>query len=265
MTTKDGRSGSYQAYRKGFTLIELLVVIAIIAILAAILFPVFARARESARRSSCLSNLKQIGLGLMMYTQDYDEQLPKTAFANPQVPPLGWAMSGYWLWQQQIYDYVKSKQVFYCPSSAFGGSLSSGVGGFREGNYGANNGAMGISLAVFQAPAETYQIMDWGGFIGNGWDPIVPCTSHQKYGWMPGGGPGSAVNKTPASGKSCASSTLAPGSAEYGDFTSGRHFEGINIGFADGHVKWVKSIKVYNAAMDWWGSNTSGWSPTRGY
>lgn len=65
---------------KGFTLIELLVVIAIIAILAAILFPVFARARENARRSSCMSNMKQIGLGLMQYTQDYDEKLPTCNF-----------------------------------------------------------------------------------------------------------------------------------------------------------------------------------------
>src|SRR5687768_5924591 len=65
---------------KGFTLIELLVVIAIIAILAAILFPVFARARENARRSSCQSNLKQIGLGFAQYTQDYDEKMPITIY-----------------------------------------------------------------------------------------------------------------------------------------------------------------------------------------
>src|SRR5690606_6779733 len=72
--------------KRGFTLIELLVVIAIIAILAAILFPVFARARENARRASCQSNLKQIGLGLMQYTQDYDERLPAGFLTNTGVP-----------------------------------------------------------------------------------------------------------------------------------------------------------------------------------
>src|SRR5689334_5202516 len=71
-----------QAAKPGFTLIELLVVIAIIAILAAILFPVFARARENARRASCQSNLKQIGLGIMMYTQDYDETFPRSAIGG---------------------------------------------------------------------------------------------------------------------------------------------------------------------------------------
>ncbi len=88
-----------------FTLIELLVVIAIIAILAAILFPVFARARENARRSSCQSNLKQIGLGILQYTQDYDETMPKTRDAN-NLP-----------WHAMIMPYVKSTQLFKCPSN----------------------------------------------------------------------------------------------------------------------------------------------------
>src|SRR3989337_1849285 len=96
-----------RAQRKtAFTLIELLVVIAIIAILAAILFPVFIRARENARRTSCASNMKQIGHGLLQYTQDYDETLP--------------AASGYGAatttWRTYIYSYVKSPQIFVCPS-----------------------------------------------------------------------------------------------------------------------------------------------------
>ncbi len=91
--------------RKGFTLIELLVVIAIIAILAAILFPVFARARENARRASCSSNLKQIGLGIMQYTQDYDELYPVRA-------------NGAGTWAQMIQPYVKSTQLFKCPSNS---------------------------------------------------------------------------------------------------------------------------------------------------
>ena len=96
---------------KGFTLIELLVVIAIIAILAAILFPVFARARENARRSSCQSNLKQIGLGLLQYTQDYDEKYPFDRWFNTGDPER------FLNWQQAIQPYAKSTQVFACPSN----------------------------------------------------------------------------------------------------------------------------------------------------
>ena len=95
--------------RRGFTLIELLVVIAIIAILAAILFPVFARAREKARQASCSSNLKQIGLGLLMYAQDYDEKI---------------LLSGNWdgapYWQLTIYPYTNNWQIFECPSDGRG-------------------------------------------------------------------------------------------------------------------------------------------------
>ena len=88
--------------RKGFTLIELLVVIAIIAILAAILFPVFARARERARQSTCLSNCKQIAMGLTMYAQDYDEIIPHYAIEDPAAPGL------YIYWPTLIYPYTKN-------------------------------------------------------------------------------------------------------------------------------------------------------------
>ena len=96
--------------KSAFTLIELLVVIAIIAILAAILFPVFARARENARRSSCLSNLKQIGLGVMQYTQDYDEKYPM-GFRGDGVNKT---------WFLDTVPYIKSEQVFRCPSDPVG-------------------------------------------------------------------------------------------------------------------------------------------------
>lgn len=100
--------------RQGFTLIELLVVIAIIAILAAILFPVFARARENARRASCQSNLKQIGLGLIQYAQDYDEGTPIISDTGPN-PRYGRYAGTTWL--DQIYPYVKSYQIYVCPSA----------------------------------------------------------------------------------------------------------------------------------------------------
>ena len=113
---------------KGFTLIELLVVIAIIAILAAILFPVFARARENVRRASCQSNLKQVGLGMMQYVQDYDETLPRVAFG----PGTAWGgpewdgVNPHWMDVAQ--PYIKSTQVFDCPSDTFPGNSAGGGG-----------------------------------------------------------------------------------------------------------------------------------------
>ena len=104
-------TSSLRSTKKAFTLIELLVVIAIIAILAAILFPVFARARENARRSSCQSNLKQIGLGLLQYVQDYDERF---MLHGPD--------SGGPRWRQMVQPYVKSIQVFKCPSNTVDGT-----------------------------------------------------------------------------------------------------------------------------------------------
>ncbi len=103
--------------RSGFTLIELLVVIAIIAILAAILFPVFAQAREKARQISCLSNLKQIGLAFLMYTQDYDETFPSTTQANGGCAPLSdwWGAGGGWTtW---VNPYIKAGGLYHCPSA----------------------------------------------------------------------------------------------------------------------------------------------------
>ena len=100
----------------GFTLIELLVVIAIIAILAAILFPVFAQAREKARQTSCLSNIKQVGLAVLMYVQDYDESYPVTNIYD-FATPLG-KQSG---WSGRVIPYIKSTQLMWCPSDSFGG------------------------------------------------------------------------------------------------------------------------------------------------
>ncbi len=99
--------------RKGFTLIELLVVIAIIAILAAILFPVFAKAREKARQTACASNLKQIATATLMYVQDYDESFPLFGAGNRFPTTISWAMA--------VSPYVKNRQVFRCPSDGRSG------------------------------------------------------------------------------------------------------------------------------------------------
>ncbi len=104
---------SNQKTKKAFTLIELLVVIAIIAILAAILFPVFARARENARRSSCQSNLKQIGIGALQYVQDYDEKYPMAYYYKNDTNSGG----GYVHISAIIQPYLKSEQIWKCPSS----------------------------------------------------------------------------------------------------------------------------------------------------
>src|SRR5579884_2814009 len=119
METQEGVTSSMHANRRksAFTLIELLVVIAIIAILAAILFPVFAQAREKARATSCLSNMKQVSLGLLMYVQDYDEQFPSGSRYNATTnnmlaSGLGWAGT--------IDPYTKSAQIFKCPDDSTG-------------------------------------------------------------------------------------------------------------------------------------------------
>ncbi len=135
----------------GFTLIELLVVIAIIAILASILFPVFARARENARRASCQSNEKQIGLGFMMYVQDYDEKLP-TAWGWNGTPSF---------WAAAIEPYTKSRQLFYCPSDTLHNTSSALT--TSNISYGYNYAYLqGTALAAIDLPSETLLIGDTG-------------------------------------------------------------------------------------------------------
>jgi prepilin-type N-terminal cleavage/methylation domain-containing protein/prepilin-type processing-associated H-X9-DG protein len=131
--------------RRAFTLIELLVVIAIIAILASILFPVFGRARENARRSSCLSNLKQIGLGFAQYTQDYDGFY---TFVYPY-PTTG-------AWATELQPYIKSRQIFKCPSDSRDVGCS----------YVINNYFHLQSDAAVQSPSTTLLLME--GDLGQG-------------------------------------------------------------------------------------------------
>ncbi len=130
----------------GFTLIELLVVIAIIAILAAILFPVFARAREAARASSCTSNLKQLGLAFAQYSADYDGRTPGSG---------GWAWptgvtDRTMQWQFVILPYIKNRQVYLCPSSP-----TRAVTHYAHNNWCLNGPDFGINESALQAPADT--------------------------------------------------------------------------------------------------------------
>lgn len=141
----------HKSSARGFTLIELLVVIAIIALLAAILFPVFGRARENGRRAACQSNLKQIGLGLIQYTQDYDETLSADWYG----PGTGATESdetqdGRYKWYDAIYPFVKSEQVFICPSFntstyKYYGNLGAGETTSSYGGYVINHSYRGCA------------------------------------------------------------------------------------------------------------------------
>jgi len=159
-------------HRPGFTLIELLTVIAIIALLAAILFPVFGRARENARRSSCLSNEKQLGLGFIQYTQDNDEQMPNglvnqaTATAgNFGNPPAEYGMG----WAGQLYPYVKNTQIFLCPDDntivhSGEATISYALNFYDIGYYNSTVGS-GVTypLSAYSSGSRTIILSEWEG------------------------------------------------------------------------------------------------------
>ncbi len=263
----------------GFTLIELLVVIAIIAILAAILFPVFQKVRENARRASCQSNEKQIGLAITQYMQDGDEHMP------PGTAPNG----GGGGWAGQIYSYVKSAGVYRCPDDATAPSAGTG-NGHAISSYGYNSNVaghapdgwwnnisapaggpypQGLPLASIASPAKTVALFevvnsndyditapycgyDTTCFNSSRTDQFIPyfggSASGNGVGGI-GGFHGASNNSDPPHSGFLKYATgwlqgvVGPDRNLYYDPT-GRHSDGSNYLFCDGHVKWLRSDSV---------------------
>jgi prepilin-type N-terminal cleavage/methylation domain-containing protein/prepilin-type processing-associated H-X9-DG protein len=237
---------------RGFTLIELLVVIAIIAILAAILFPVFAKAREKARQIACLSNTKQLALGFIQYSQDNDEQLPYCFYGVPQ----GWA--------GHIYPYVKSTGVFKCPDDSTPSYSPAGKNQAVPVSYAMNQDltpnsgddaqhrSPSYSLAHFTAPASIVLVYEVSGAIvdvttndesTNNFTGSPPSSFESPSGngcdsfsghW--GGGTGAALNLGPGISQRAASQIAFAGPA--------RHTDGANYILCDGHAKYFRPTQV---------------------
>lgn len=231
-----------------FTLIELLVVIAIIAILAAILFPVFAQARAKARQTSCLSNMKQAGTGIMMYTQDYDETLPGNAAGAPNnaAGDAGFANRtaiGFMdtdatrvgrNWNRDIQPYVKNTNIYNCPNAQARSDFSTGSTYAETTDpRGANasymlNGIPGSkALAVIPAPAE-----------------IIFLQEYRFYSRVSQVRPYALDNNTPA--------TYASFNHPFYDYM---HNQGTNLLYCDGHAKWKKKTAI---TFKEFGADTSG-------
>jgi len=227
-------------YHRGFTLIELLVVIAIIAILASILFPVFARARENARRSSCASNLKQIGLATMQYVQDYDGKYfwrcygpdvgSYKAPGNPEACQTYWGPNGVTgPTSGFLQPYVKNTQVFTCPSGNATTAYPSGYAYNLVAGVPASYGHTILSESVVERASEMIAFYDTTWALQG----YVPTASSWTSGtWN--------VNFCKVSGQS----PCLPENQHYG-----RHLDGANASYMDGHVKWHKVSYFYNGGQ----------------
>ena len=221
----ENRNGRRSA---GFTLIELLVVIAIIAILAAILFPVFAQARAKARQTACQSNIRQMGLAVTMYEQDYDERFPMAATLLPNFTFLNW--------HDLVDPYVKNKQIWNCPSTNiplvdsagkpvchygfntyYLNTSATGAGINPANPYDLNN-APGVAQAAVAAPSHTVMMADAIGVTN------VPANHSSTY-LLP---PSHTTDES------------------YWARPEARHSEGVVVGFVDSHVKWFRRGGFYD-------------------
>lgn len=236
--------------RPGFTLIELLVVIAIIAILAAILFPVFGRARENARRSSCASNLKQIALAEMQYIQDYDESF-SGALARQAVGGVCGGNPDYNPWGTILQPYIKTNQVFICPSAAspLGTAAATyNCNFYKYISYGYNHFALGYDpgvaggfkrMAQVQTPSEVIMFAEDLGdrtalaTVPNAGYYLVYQPSYFNSYVDPSGAPFWDLDYA---GVPNSPNKLREAFAR----TAQRHFEGANIAYVDGHVKYAR-------------------------
>jgi prepilin-type N-terminal cleavage/methylation domain-containing protein/prepilin-type processing-associated H-X9-DG protein len=246
--------------RRGFTLIELLVVIAIIAILAAILFPVFARAREKARQTSCISNLKQINLALQMYVQDYDERLPTSGgtpcnaddgrtFDDRTMPP-------FWL---QVEPYVKNFQLFSCPSAAGGPCRNGSTGHFR----------VDQQIDLGRAPADFQLSYAYPEKPYNGHRSIgCYVTGTHKLAWWHY--PAQSIIIAEANGLANGWARIAYANVCAADCnpdrqtdSNTRHNGGSNIGFLDGHVKFYSAGAIKSSWSNEWYQGCGSWGNGR--
>jgi len=249
--------------KRGFTLIELLVVIAIIAILAAILFPVFARARENARKSSCQNNLKQMATGFKQYINDFDERYPLVAVApiitgstsatSTYAPPYGWADS--------LQPYIRNTQVFQCPSDTAEGTNDSTEQGFSDYWYNRNflrhiprasapGGAIvtGANESMLQASAQTILVGDGGSTQGSptGSARYAICGDSTDATTTEGVAAAAALSSdngtASATSESACGAVPATGTVTIATVPAAQiHLDGLNLAYADGHVKWQRA------------------------
>ena len=247
----------------GFTLIELLVVIAIIAILAAILFPVFAKVREKARQTACLSNMKQLGLAFAQYNDDYDEQTPNGYNAS---------FPGGDGWGGELYPYVKSNAVFVCPDDSPG---SIGSYAYNSNNTAPNGTTVsGVSISKYDSPSKTVLLFEVTG-AQKSWFTEPPSLESTKSGlgvgstpagWGNAGGQGGSSTLYALTGAgdwwvtaaAPLSLQMATGyfrNSSAGDniiyqATTGRHTGGANYLLADDHAKWLQGSSVSSGPTD---------------